>query len=405
MRVRRARYLLFFCDDRPFVDIERLLQGIAEARSLRQVYALSALTGAAVPLERSELELILSLPAEGWAEAAGDQLLRLAHAGTVVIEDSADPELAELHHREEALAGAQWDLHGALFHFLTKWRGVDLRRIAAGGGEVANELSPPTQASLEAFVERFGPPPPAFAERDGGERVRELPLVERDEGVFRALRARRTTRSWDTESPLSLEELALVLRYTFGVHGYVEGPHGIVILKRTSPSGGALQPVEAYMLVSNVEDLDPGLYRYDGRRHALAQLEPLERAEAHELGTRFVCGQDYFGAAHALFILAARFERSFWKYRRHPKAYTVALMDAAHLSQTLYLVATELGLGAFVTVAINGGDIEERLGIDGVREGVLAVCGCGRPAAEPSGFDPSFQPYVPRETEPDGSNR
>ena len=37
----------------------------------------------------------------------------------------------------------------------------------------------------------------------------------------------------------------------------------------------------------------------------------------------------------------------------------------------LYLVATELRLGAFVTAAINNADIEKRLGMDGYREGVL----------------------------------
>jgi nitroreductase len=81
------------------------------------------------------------------------------------------------------------------------------------------------------------------------------------------------------------------------------------------------------------------------------------------------------------------------------------MMDAAHLSQTLYLVATELGLGAFITAAINNVDIEERLGIDGYREGVLAVCGFGRPAAERSAFDPEFLPFVPRETRPDRPGR
>ena len=66
------------------------------------------------------------------------------------------------------------------------------------------------------------------------------------------------------------------------------------------------------------------------------------------------------------------------------------------MSQTLYLVATELGLGAFVTAAVNNADIDERLGIDGYREGSLAVCGFGRPAAERSPFDPEFLPFVPR---------
>jgi nitroreductase len=72
-------------------------------------------------------------------------------------------------------------------------------------------------------------------------------------------------------------------------------------------------------------------------------------------------------------------------------------MDAAHLAQTFYLVCAELGLGAFVTAAVNGANIEERLGLDPFTEGALAMCGCGRPAAREE-LDAKFEPYVPRET-------
>jgi SagB-type dehydrogenase family enzyme len=96
-------------------------------------------------------------------------------------------------------------------------------------------------------------------------------------------------------------------------------------------------------------------------------------------------------------VMTARFERSFWKYR-HPRGYAVVLMDAAHLSQTLYLVAGELGLGAFVSAAVNAGNIEDLLGLDGLGEGVVAACGVGRPSALRSPYDPEFEPYVPRET-------
>src|SRR5207253_7919197 len=130
-------------------------------------------------------------------------------------------------------------------------------------------------------------------------------------------------------------------------------------------------------------------------------LEPMSAEKARTAAAEFVCGQTYFAGAHVLFVLAARFDRAFWKYRNHPKALAALMMDAAHLSQTMYLVATELGLGAFVTAAINNVDIEERLGLDGYREGALAVCGCGKPAAEPSPFDPEFVPLAPREPLPD----
>ena len=65
-------------------------------------------------------------------------------------------------------------------------------------------------------------------------------------------------------------------------------------------------------------------------------------------------------------------------------------LDAGHLSQTLLLSATELGLGAFVTAAINDGCAERLFGLDGVDIGAVAVCGFGRRAehAVVREFDP-----------------
>ena len=43
-------------------------------------------------------------------------------------------------------------------------------------------------------------------------------------------------------------------------------------------------------------------------------------------------------------------------------------LDVGHLSQTMYLSATELGLGCFVTAAINDRDIGEALALPPLRE-------------------------------------
>jgi hypothetical protein len=71
-------------------------------------------------------------------------------------------------------------------------------------------------------------------------------------------------------------------------------------------------------------------------------------------------------------------------------------MDAAHLSQTLYLVAAELGLGAYFTLGINGRDIERRLRLDGVERGAIAVCGCGLRSPHRSPLEPKFTQWPPR---------
>ena len=70
-------------------------------------------------------------------------------------------------------------------------------------------------------------------------------------------------------------------------------------------------------------------------------------------------------------------------------------MDAAHLSQTLYLVATEIGLGAYFTVVINARDIEERLGLDGIEAGAIAVSGCGPRSGRRSSIEPEFTTHRP----------
>ena len=401
VRVRRSRYVCFFYDDFPFLDIGLLLRGSIEPVTARQVYALSILRGEAIPLSADELDLAASTPSDDWVEAVDEEAAReLARKG-VLLSDENDPELETLRARHESLQSMGWNLEAALYWFLSRWRGVDLRRLA--GQDEAADLLPPTDEAVRAFVDQFGPPPAAFSSVAAPLAVRELPLVERKGELYDLLLRRRTTRSFDRSAPLAQRELAVVLRYVFGYHGYVPLLGQVTTLKRTSPSAGGFHPIEAYPLIMAVDELDPGLYHYNAAEHALELLAPLGVDEARAAATAFVCGQTYFGDAHVLVVLAARFDRAFWKYRNHRKALTALVMDAAHLSQTLYLVATELGLGAFITAAINNADIEELLGIDGYREGVLAVCGFGRPAAEPSPFDPEFLPFVPRETARDGA--
>jgi putative peptide maturation dehydrogenase len=399
-RVRRPRYLCFFFDDFPFLDIDQLLRGVLEPVTVRQICALSILRGEALPLSTEEFELVASTPSDEWVESADEETaLRLARQG-VLLSDETDPELEALRTRHESLEAATWNLEAALYYFLSKWRGIDLRRLA--GQDESSELQPPTDEAVQAFVDQVGFPPEAFHSVAKPLAVHSLPLVERDGDLYDVLLRRETTRSFDRGASLTLEELAVVLHYVFGYQGYMPLLGQVTTLKRTSPSAGGFHPIDAYPLITAVDELDSGLYHYNGAEHSLELLVPLSVEEARSAATAFVCGQTYFGDAQVMVVLAARFDRAFWKYRNHRKALTALLMDAAHLSQTLYLVATELGLGAFVTAAINNADIEERFGIDGYREGVLAVCGFGRPAAERSPFDPEFLPFHPRETGRDG---
>jgi putative peptide maturation dehydrogenase len=397
--IRRTRYLVFTCQDGVFLDIPALLRGDARTVPVRNTYALSILRGAEYPVASDELEYLLSLPSDRWVDSDGadhQMLGRLAERGLVLVDDDAGP-FAENLRRDSRLEAGQWNLYGALYHFLTKWRDVDL---AGPADDVeGTELPPLLVEAIDAFLKTHGPPPPAFHDIAAPRAVLELPLIERNGGLYDALAMRRTTRSFDVEATMTIDDLATVLYYAAGCHGYAGMARGELMIKRTSPSAGGLHPIEIYPLVARVEGLPSGLYHYNARDHSLELLRALDSHETDATAREFVCGQGYFASAHVLFAMTARFYRSFWKYRRHQRAYAVLMMDAAHISQTLYLVAAELGLGAFFTAAINGANIEDRLGIDGWTEGALAVSGCGVPSREGTLLEPTFTRYVPRETQ------
>jgi putative peptide maturation dehydrogenase len=320
---------------------------------------------------------------------------RVAHMGLLLVDD--DAALAELVRRDAELEANQWNLYGALLHFLTKWRDIDLGWDA--GIADADELPEATLDMIDEFVTTHGPAPPAFHARADAVSVTELPLVERSGGLYDALLQRRTSRRFDRGASMTVEQLSTILRYVFGCHGYAGMARDGMMIKRTSPSGGGLHAIEAYPFVARVDGVPCGLYHYNVRDHSLELIAPVDAGAVPPTAETFLSGQRFFAAAHVHFILTARFYRSFWKYRRHQKAYASLLLDAGHLSQTLYLVAAELGLGAYVTAAVNGANIEERLGIDGSGEGVLGILGCGIRGAGRSPIEPDFLPYVPRATQ------
>jgi putative peptide maturation dehydrogenase len=289
------------------------------------------------------------------------------------------------------LTSVAWHPGAALFHFSTRLEDSDLA-LPSDQAQVAANAS---RAAAE-FVERHGPPPPHF-HSTGGETV-ELPPAGREGGLYEALARRRTTRGFDAARPVTLEQLAVVLHEVFGARAFSRvHDDEVVILRKGSPSGGGLHPVEAYPVLRSVEGARPGLYHYAVREHMLELVAPLDVAQAGAAISSFTTGQSYFASAAAAIVLTGRFERSFWKYREHPTAYAAVLMDAAALSQSLYLVCAELGLGAFFTNLLNAKNVEAALGLDGYREGAVALAGFGVPASE-SPLDPEFLPYVPGNT-------
>lgn len=385
MRVRRCAVLWLEPREVAHFELERLLAGDTGVVSRMQWFAHAPQLAAPLEVEADDVALLGGLSPSDWTAAAplreahgAARVRRLLQAGLLVGSTKPWASQREI---DERFRGQHWHGLAATWHAASRWDGID----AAGEVEEAGLLT------AEGLRNAYGVPPPMLHERGDASLRIALPRAERT-NLDDLLDARATCRNFDTEKPLPLARLAQVLERAFGARGQVHGADDFDVLKKTSPSGGALHPVECYLIARKVEGLPRGLYHYRPLDHVLQPL-PLEESglladagrhadaqgmEALEfLAWIAVGGQQWFADAPVLCVLAPRFVRNYWKYRNHPKAYRVCILDVGHLSQTLLLSATELGLGSYVTAAINEANLERAFGLTHWVEGPLAVCGLG----------------------------
>ena len=406
MRIKRCGVLWLEPRELAHFDLDALLSGGTGVVTRRAWLAHAPHLLEPVEVSAAEVLALGILDADGWMpastieEAIGRiRLKALLELGLIV---GSTKKWAEQRELEEKFRSIHWHGLAALWHVRSRWQGVDASEDVVGAG--VN-----TSAGLRA---RHGVPPPTFAQEASVSRYDiELPRGPMD-AFDTLLDARSSCRNFDSQGVLPLTDFSQVMERVFGARGEVHAADDFDVIKRTSPSGGALHPTECYLLVQRVEGLRPGLYHYHPGTHGLRPMQPqgkpptasdrsVQSLSGHSrqrwtprhwrnLARIAVAGQDYFADAAVTCILAPRFARSFWKYRNHPKAYRVAILDAGHLSQTLQLCATQAGLGAFVTAAINEIDIETVLGLQAHVDGPLLVCGFGPRAArmQTSELDP-----------------
>lgn len=399
LHVKRARHLFFELEDQQVVDIGSLLRGEVKLTTQPSLQALSLLTATKFPVAAAEIELLLLVPRRSWlaveellenTSVKSETIERMVASG-LLLSDGPEPELRDLRLRDQNLEVAGWPALAALFHFMNRWRDRDVE--IPDDPRAQDALSERSAERFELLAEQRGTAPPTFHSPANAGPSTPLPPAAREAPLYHLLAQRRTTRRFDPKRSLPREDLATLLFHVFGHLGSSRLSTDLEVLRKSSPSGGALHPIEAYPLIRDVEGLEPGFYHYDVRNHGLSLMRSLSVDQAAEFADRLTAGQTYPREAHVLVALIARFRRNFWKYGDNAKTYSVLLMDAAHLSQTFYMVAAELGLGAFFSAAINGANLEQELGLEPALEGAIAVCGCGIPAAaddpRPSlGLDP-----------------
>jgi putative peptide maturation dehydrogenase len=385
MLIRRCAVL--FLEPREDLDIDwtSLFAGEGALGATMRWVALAPHLGEEVEVTLPEMAALGGIGFTLWQDRAdceerhgAEQVARLLQAGLLIGDDADDADGAAFRERDETLRSQHWRPLSAAAHMFSRW----------GDMRVDKGMQFP---SFEELVDSYGTPPGPAIERCADGQAIMLPPPERarlDDTLFQ----RYTGRNFDGAAVLPMATASRLLQRAFGSQGEREMAPDAFVLKKLSPSAGGLHPTEVYVMAQRVEGVAPGLYHYHPVRHALEPLAAMDTAQTAELAMRMVADQDWFVDAPMMIVLAARVERNFWKYRNHAKAYRALLLDAGHLSQTFYLLATEAGMPAFVTAAVNEVDIERALGLDPLKDMVVAVCGCGMASGAQDTVEMRYQP-------------
>ena len=152
-----------------------------------------------------------------------------------------------------------------------------------------------------------------------------LPLPPLSASLAEVLEKRVSRRELDVRATLTPEEIGALLGHALGAREEK---------KRRYPSGGALYPIEIYVLTSRVDAIQSGVHHYNVSAHALEHLWGIPAGTdifaSHE---RNAWARD----AAAVIIFTGIWRRNYQKYG--DAGYLLAMLETGHMAQNVLLVA------------------------------------------------------------------
>lgn len=234
-------------------------------------------------------------------------------------------------------------------------------------GVIYHQWSKPGIIDALGSVAHWGQPVELYKRYPGAPLV-ELPTPDLEGGssTATAIAGRRSTRDY-VPTPMTSAELSRLLFLTSGI---AADKHGNA--RRTAPSSGALYPIEVYAVVHRVNGIEPGVYHYAYREHALEQVRS---GDFRTLVVEQGISQAFLGECGVVLFLTMIMQRMRPKYQ--DRSYRYGLLEAGHLGENAYLAATSMGLGACGVGAFMDDAINEMLGVDGVEEAAVYMLAAG----------------------------
>jgi len=176
------------------------------------------------------------------------------------------------------------------------------------------------------------------------------PRYSSNTSIEEALLKRRSIRSYKNET-LDIYELSQLLWSAQGI----TSERGF----RTAPSAGATYPLEVYVVVGNVRELTPGVYKYNPAGHKLIKL--LDGDKRLDLANSALGQSSVIESAVSL-VFSAIYERTTSHYGERGIRYVH--MEVGHSAENVYLQAVSLKLGTVVIGAFKDEEVKKLLNME-----------------------------------------
>jgi SagB-type dehydrogenase family enzyme len=198
---------------------------------------------------------------------------------------------------------------------------------------------------------------------------RNFETLDLQNDLVKVLTQRRSSRYYSQEN-MTLLQLSFLLWASQGIKD-IRGKSYATL--RTVPSGGARHPFETYLLVRDVEGLEPGKYHYLPMSHQLEFLGEFD--DYTTIVNATLQGQTWAAKANVIFYWSFVAYRAEWRYGVF--AHRICLVDAGHMDQNLYIACTGLGLGTCAIGAFEDSTCNALFDLDGEEEFMVYVAPVG----------------------------
>lgn len=199
-----------------------------------------------------------------------------------------------------------------------------------------------------------------------------------DKSFYQVLQNRSSTRDFEKNYKLSINEIAAILYNAYGVtrkskiqSDHVNGHIGL----RNVPSGGGLYPLEIYIVLFQAH-LETGLYHY---RPNINSLELVKEGNFMEKLRQNIQAEPYINilSSSAVIITTGFPERMMIKYGE--RGYRFLLQESGFVGQTISLIAESMEIGSCWVGGYLDDKLCEFLHIDGAYESINNVIILGKP--------------------------